>query len=109
LRHGKTLLAKRIRPSLGGLLIGIVLLLNLLIAAPALHEIFHADAGQAGHQCAVTLLAHGKVDSAIVEIHFAAPSAFVESVSLAEFSVFSPAIENLPAERAPPASVSSLV
>ena len=87
----------------------LVLLLNLLAASPSLHEIFHADANHDDHQCAVTLFAHGQVDSATVDV---LPAAVVASVQLSpriEFSVFAPAIENLPAGRAPPVSVSSPV
>ena len=98
---------QRSRLPLGILLIFCVLLLNLLAASPSLHEIFHADANQTGHQCVVTLFAHGKVDLASVDVMVAAPLTLVEEVSPVEFSVFSPAIENLPAGRAPPAAPSN--
>jgi hypothetical protein len=50
---------RRSRLLLGSLLVGCVLLLNALAASPKLHVWFHVDAGQPGHQCAVTLFAHG--------------------------------------------------
>ena len=84
------------------LLGGLVLLLNAMAASPSLHEWFHADAGKAEHQCAVTMFAHGQVDAASVDVPISAPLAFVETVPFVAFSVFSPAIENLPAGRAPP-------
>ena len=87
----------------------LVLLLNALAASPSLHELFHPDAGKVEHQCAVTLFAHGQVDSAAVDL---TPAAVVASIQLSprlEISVFTPAIENLPAGRAPPVSVSSPV
>jgi hypothetical protein len=87
---------------IASLLAGVVLLLNAMAASPSLHEWFHADAAQSGHQCAVTLFAHGKVDSASADVPVVAPLTLVETVSSAEISVFSPAIENLPAGRAPP-------
>jgi len=97
------------RPVLGGLLIAVVLLLNLLAAAPALHELLHADAGHEDHHCAVTLFAHGQVDSATVEVAAVKPVVLVEATLPILFSVFASAIENLPAGRAPPVFVSSPV
>ena len=94
---------------LGVLSVLLVLFLNLLAATPSLHERLHADAGHEGHQCAVTLFAHGQVDSADVGVSVSAPLIFAAALPLVEFSVFRPAIENLPAGRAPPAAVSSPV
>lgn len=90
--------------SLGSLLAGLVLLLNALAASPQLHELFHADTSKAGHLCAVTMFAHGQVDSATVEVAAITPSFSDETIPLVEFSVFAPAIENLPPGRAPPFS-----
>jgi hypothetical protein len=87
---------------IASLLAGLVLLLNAMATSPSLHEWFHADAGKEDHQCAVTLFAHGQVDSASVDVPISAPLTFVETVPSAVISVFSPAIENLPAGRAPP-------
>ena len=84
-----------------------VLLLNLLAASPSLHECFHADAGNNGHQCAVTMFAHGKVDSVSVDVPISIPLACIETVPAIVISHFSPAIENLPAGRAPPVSSSN--
>ena len=90
-------------------LIGSILLAAAAGTAPSLHKLFHADADQPGHTCAVTLFAHGQVDSATVEISVVAPTVSVETTSPFAFSVFAPAIENLPAGRAPPVSVFSPV
>src|ERR1035441_8000535 len=70
-----------------------------MAASPSLHEWFHADAGRAEHQCAVTLFAHGKVDTASVDVPIAAVLTFIETVPSVTISVFSPAIENLPPRR----------
>jgi len=86
---------------------GIVLLLNAMAASPSLHEWFHADAGESGHQCAVTLFAHGQVDSSTADVSVAAPQTFAAANPPVEISIFSPAIENLPAGRAPPVSPSN--
>ena len=89
------------------LLTAVVLLLLAMAASEPLHKLFHEDAGTAGHACAVTLFAHGQVDAATVEISCALPAAAIEATSPFLISVFRPAIENLPAGRAPPVFVSS--
>jgi hypothetical protein len=98
-RHGQAVLAP--------LLVGLVLLLDAMAAAPQLHEFFHHDADAPGHECAVTLFAHGHIDSASVEVpvnHTIVPFVSAPPIS---FSVFAPAIKNLPAGRAPPVSTSA--
>jgi hypothetical protein len=84
--------------------VGLVVMLNLLAASPELHRWFHADAGGAGHECAVTLFAHGQVDSAAVQIPVLPPPPMVEMVLVATFSPCSLVIDTLHAGRAPPAS-----
>jgi hypothetical protein len=86
------------------LLAGLVLFLNALSASPSLHEWFHPDAGAAGHECAVTLFAHGHADSAAVDSVVPEPVTLVAVVPSFQISDFRPAIENLPAGRAPPAA-----
>lgn len=87
---------------MASLLAGLVLVLGAMAACPALHELIHHDADQPGHECAVTMFAHGKVDSSTVEISVVTPSASIEIIPQIVFPVFAPAIENLPAGRAPP-------
>jgi hypothetical protein len=53
------------------------------------------------------MFAHGKVESATVEIPAIVPTASIENTPQIGFSVFSTAIENLPQGRAPPALISS--
>jgi hypothetical protein len=89
------------------LLVGLVLMVNAMAASPSLHEWLHADAGEAGHHCAVTLFAHGQVDSASADVVVTAPQCVVVSEPSVEISVYSPAIEHLPAGRAPPVSASN--
>ena len=91
------------KPALAALLVGIILLLDAMAACPALHEMIHHDAGKEDHDCAVTMLALGKMDSAACEIIIPEPAVFVETLPRFVFSIFSPAIENLPQGRAPPA------
>ncbi len=91
-----------VKSALAVLLIGLVLLLNAMSACPALHELIHKDADSSEHHCAVTLFAHGQVDSVAVEVSVAAPMFLITVPPQIKFSVFAPAIENLPAGRAPP-------
>ena len=94
--HGKAFIAS--------LLVGVVLLLDAMAACPSLHELLHKDANRPDHECAVTMFAHGKVDSVSVDVPAAAPQIFVVVLPSVEFSIFSPAIDSLPAGRAPPVS-----
>ena len=100
LQFSKT--TKLLKPLIGGLLVAFVLLLNALAASPALHEFFHADASKADHLCAVTMFAHGQMDTAAVDVAAIIPPAFTEFLSLAATPVFSSAVEILPPGRAPP-------
>lgn len=95
MQHGKTALAS--------LLVGMIVFLDAMAACPALHELIHHDAGKPGHQCAVTMFAHGKVASATVDVPLAVPTVAIVTEPRFEFSVFSTSIENLPQGRAPPA------
>jgi hypothetical protein len=108
LKDFQSKLLKQGRVLFGVLLVAQVLFLNLLVVAPSLHEWFHADAGHEEHQCAVTMFAHGQVDAAAVNVPVSVPLVFAVGAPQIEFSVFRPAIENLPAGRGPPlASVNS--
>ena len=101
IHHGKAALA--------ALLVGVILFLDAMAACPALHELIHKDADKPGHECAVTMFAHGKVESAAVDIPAAVTMVPIEAAPQIEFSVFSTAIENLPQGRAPPAVLFSQV
>jgi hypothetical protein len=78
-----------------------------MAASPSLHELFHSDAGQSGHQCAVTMFAHGQVDSCTVDVPVVAPLPLIQTLSFVDNSVFYSVVENLPAGRAPPVSFSN--
>ena len=91
------------KPVLAALLVGIVLLLDAMAACPALHEMIHHDAGKEEHDCAVTMFAQGKANSVTCEIIIPPPTLSVEIDKPFIISDFSPAIENLPQGRAPPA------
>jgi hypothetical protein len=95
------------RAAIASLLTGLVLLLNAMAVSPSLHAWFHSDAADSGHQCAVTLFAHGQVDAASGDVSVVAPLPYVETTSSLALSVFSPAIDDLPAGRAPPVASSN--
>jgi len=93
-QHGNAVLAT--------LLACLVLLVDAMAACPSLHELIHHEAGEPGHECAVTLFAHGQVDSATVDVPIIATTIPCAAIPLVSFSAFAPAIESLPAGRAPP-------
>jgi len=90
------------KSSLAALLIGLILLLDAMAACHELHEKIHKDADEHSHDCAVTMFAHGKVESATVDVPVAAVVISIEATPQIVFSIFSTAIENLPQGRAPP-------
>jgi len=94
---------------IASLLIVLVLLLNAMAACPDLHELIHHDAGAPEHECAVTLFAHGHVDAVAIEVPVIATTVLFATTPPVSFFIFAPAIENLPAGRAPPVSASSKV
>src|SRR5271155_1595107 len=88
------------------LIIGMILLIDLMAASPALHELIHFDAGQPDHHCTVTLFAHGQVDSAVCEILLPTISTrWIDTCSPVTLSIVDPLILLLPPGRAPPASL----
>ena len=96
-------------PALAVSLVGLILLLDAMVACPALHEMIHKDADEADHHCAVTMFAQGKIDSATCEIIIPEPTILIETPQSFTFSIYSPAIKNLPLGRAPPSVASPLV
>jgi hypothetical protein len=90
---------------IASLLAGLVLLLGAMAACPALHELIHHDADEPGHECAVTLIAHGQMDSPVVEVAAIIPVAPVEFSPLASSPFFSALAATLPPGRGPPVSL----
>ncbi len=86
-------------------IIGMILLIDLMAASPALHELIHYDAGKPDHHCTVTLFAHGQVDSAVCELVVPTVSIrWIDTCPPATFAVVDPVVVLLPPGRAPPAS-----
>jgi hypothetical protein len=83
--------------------LGLFLLLQSMVVLPGLHARFHSDASNPGHECAVTLFAHGQVDSADAAPPLLKPEpAIFHSVSWTETILVSTDIHILPG-RGPPA------
>jgi hypothetical protein len=95
---------KHARVLFGALSILLVLLLNLLAACPALHELIHHDADEPGHECAVTLFAHGHADSPVMEAAAIIPVAPVKFSPLVSVPFFDTLVTTLPPGRGPPVS-----
>ena len=93
---------KHARIPVGILCLFIVLLLNLLAASPSLHERFHPDANHAGHECAVTMFAHGHVAAPVADLPVVIPVAVVASLPQPVVSIVNPLVATLPPGRAPP-------
>jgi hypothetical protein len=102
LQHVKNKLNRFCQPALAVLLIGLVLLLNAMAALPALHEFIHKDADEPGHECAVTLFAHGHVESAACDVPVVLAVTSVEAAPFRAVSLSNTTVGNLPLGRAPP-------
>ena len=83
-------------------LLALVLMLNVLVVAPGLHERLHKDANHSDHQCAITLFAHGQVDSVSGEVMVPVPEAVPTSISIFTVSLQKTLAVVLPPGRAPP-------
>jgi hypothetical protein len=103
LQHATPHFYKFGKAALAASLVGLVLLLNAMAASSSLHKLIHHDADKADHECAITMFAHGQVDSAAGDVPVSTPTFLIETSLPAELSVFSAAVENLPPGRAPPA------
>jgi len=78
------------------------LFVQALSASSAIHHFIHSDADQPSHQCAATLLSHGQVSLAPVEVSVSRPVFFVGEIHSPSVP-FVVAVEyRLLPERAPP-------
>ena len=87
---------------MAALLVALVLMLDALAACPALHALVHPDANQSSHECVITLFAHGQVDVAVPTVEVPAPLPQLTASAPFQIFFFAPAIQDLPAGRAPP-------
>lgn len=95
-------LSRFTKAAVGCLLICVILLLDAMAVCPALHQLLHKDAAQPGHECAVTIFTHGKIDAATVDVPVFVTTVLLGAAPPVEFSVFSTSVEYLPPGRGPP-------
>jgi hypothetical protein len=80
-----------------------VWMLGLLAASPELHAALHADAGQADHDCVVTLFSHGTDTASSATPTVAAPVPYLVGVSpLPEVVLAGSVLDRLQPGRGPP-------
>lgn len=101
----KMIFIKR-RQGASAFLLFLFLSLQALAVFPALHEMVHPDAGDADHECAVTLFSHGQVDApATVPPVFCPPATVTFSPASPKVVFVSADIRLLPGRGPPSTSV----
>jgi hypothetical protein len=98
-------LGRTAKAALSAFLILQIFTLLALAACPALHHALHHDSDRADHDCAVTIFAHGHMDSSIVDVASTIPATPIRFVPLISAPVFHELVETLPPGRAPPVSL----
>ena len=73
-----------------------------LAASSTFHRFLHKDADSRQHQCAVTLLTQGQVETPVFDARVVVPEARIELSRLASILIPRVAAEILPPGRAPP-------
>jgi hypothetical protein len=81
----------------------LVLLLAILAVNPSLHARLHADAGQADHECVITLFQQGVIPETAALVLVVAPLIPVVFAAARPSLCLAPARCRLPPGRAPPA------
>ena len=105
LRHAERHLLVLGRSAVAVSLILFLWLQLAMAASETLHKFIHADADQPGHECAVTLFAHGQVETSPVDVPVLPPITGVETTPQPVPVVFSAPGQQLPPGRGPPLSV----
>ncbi|MGA2175217.1 MAG: hypothetical protein ABSH38_09575 [Verrucomicrobiota bacterium] len=94
---------KKARRGLAAFCLGVFLALYAMVAIPALHALAHEGARDAGHECAVTLFAHGQVHSASTAVELRQPAPLILSGDPQPAAIFVSADIRLLPSRGPPA------
>jgi hypothetical protein len=105
LRFEKRQLDSLGKPALSAVLVLLVFLQMALAASEPLHKFFHADADRPGHECSVTLFAHGQIETSSVDVSVVVPATGFEIRPLAPVAFSFSAPHALPPGRGPPFSV----
>ena len=91
---------------MAGLLLGLFVFVLAMAQFGALHRLLHAEASQAEHQCAVTMLAGGQVDVAIGEVRVVSIPVVAVALVMPASPIFVAVDYSLLPGRAPPAGLS---
>jgi hypothetical protein len=81
-------ISRKAKRACAALWLGVFLLLQAMVVFPGLHELFHSDAADADHHCAVTLFTHGQVhgaDAAVPVLRPEPAAVFIQAWSEAVF------------------------
>lgn len=94
------------RQFLAGVLFGLFLSVVAVAQSDTLHRLLHSDAAQARHQCAVTMLRSGQVETPVCTAAIIVSHAGLIVEQILE-STFVPTVDfSLPSNRGPPAVIS---
>jgi hypothetical protein len=102
LQYAKDQFGSRTRSAVTACLTALLLLQMAMAAWEPLHKFFHKDADEPGHECSVTMLAHGQVDASVVGIPLILPVTVIENTPPPLLSVCLAACPALPPGRGPP-------
>jgi hypothetical protein len=96
---------KNARQGMAAFCLGLFLAVYAMAAMPALHQWAHADAGDARHECAATLFAHGQVHGANAAVEWRQPAPLLLSSTLPPAAPFrSTDVRSFPS-RGPPSAL----
>jgi hypothetical protein len=93
---------KKAGRGLAGFCLVLFLAVYAMVAIPALHVLAHDGARDAGHECAVTLFAHGQVHCASTIVELRRPAPLLLAAELPPRAIFISADVRLLPSRAPP-------
>jgi hypothetical protein len=92
----------RLHAATAGLSLALWLLMTVAESYPVLHAWLHGGSIPDNDDCAVVMVAHGKVETVVATTPVVTPVTTLEIVLLPEFSNFCPAKISLPDGRGPP-------
>ena len=99
-------LSRKAKKAHAALWLGVFLLLQAMVVFPGLHSLIHADASDPGHECAVTLFAHGQVHGTDAAVPVLRPEPAAVFIQSRREAVFVSRDVRLRAGRGPPSLLS---
>ncbi len=98
--------SRKAKRGLAALGLAVFLLLQAMVTFPGLHALFHRDASDPAHECAVTLFVHGQVHCADAAVSVLRPEPVPLFIQSFREPVFVSADVRLLPGRAPPSAPS---